>query len=169
MIVYEAGIERMVPREARLPRRELSRFLREAVAVVGLAGAVSVLVTGDEAVRTLNREYRGKDTATDVLSFPAEAEGVAGDLAISVETAARQAEEQGHALEMELRVLLLHGLLHLAGYDHETDDGEMRRRELRLRRGLGLREGLIERAEAAPKRAAARKAAMGKTRRRVQA
>jgi probable rRNA maturation factor len=84
-----------------------------------------------------------------VLSFPAAevAEGVAGDLVISLETALMQAEERGHTLEMEIRLLLLHGLLHLAGYDHEADDGAMRRREARLRRELGLKTGLIQRAQ----------------------
>ncbi len=112
-----------------------------------------MLLTTDAAIRDLNRRFRGKDKATDVLSFPANplqstkpAERVAGDLAISVETARRQAAEQGHALAFELRVLILHGLLHLAGYDHETDAGQMQRRERQLRAKLGLPQGLIERA-----------------------
>jgi probable rRNA maturation factor len=99
----------------------------------------------------LNREFRGKDKATDVLSFPASPElaGVhAGDLAVSVETAARQARDQGHSLRDEVRVLLLHGLLHLAGMDHEADAGEMAAREDALRARLRLRRGLIARAVA---------------------
>jgi probable rRNA maturation factor len=106
----------------------------------------------DATVRDLNRRFRGKDEATDVLSFPAKplqntkpAERVAGDVAISVETARRQAAEQGHALATEIKVLILHGLLHLAGYDHETDAGKMQRRERKLRERLGLPQGLIER------------------------
>jgi probable rRNA maturation factor len=126
----------------------LSRYLREAQAVVGLKGEVSVLLTTDDGIRGLNRRFRKKNKATDVLSFPAEAGfGVAGDLAISVETAARQAAEQGHRLSVELRVLMLHGLLHLAGYDHEADAGEMARKERRLRTRLGLPLGLIERVD----------------------
>jgi len=138
-------------RSLRLPSaRTLARFLREAQAVVGLPGEVSVLLTTDPAVRRLNRRFRGKDKPTDVLSFPASAlpdgpEKIVGDLAISVPTARRQAVEQGHALSIEIKVLILHGLLHLAGYDHESDEGEMARRERRLRGRLGLLQGLIER------------------------
>jgi probable rRNA maturation factor len=112
-----------------------------------LVGDVSVLLAGDNAIRTLNRTYRGKDKSTDVLSFLAadHGQGVAGDLAISLETALRQADEHRHGLETEIKVLLLHGLLHLAGYDHETDNGTMRRKEVRLRRELGLPAALTER------------------------
>ena len=120
---------------------------------------MTVLLTTDSAIRSLNRRFRGKNKATDVLSFPADrsAEGsvnIAGDLAVSVPTARRQAEQQGHSLAAEIKVLILHGLLHLAGYDHETDAGRMARRERVLRGRLGLREGLIERSvsDPAPKR-----------------
>jgi probable rRNA maturation factor len=149
MIVYEPAVDLKLPRAARPRRRELARFLRQAIEATGLAGEVSVLLTGDAAIRMLNRKYRRKDKATDVLSFPAAetAEGVAGDLVISLETALMQAEERGHTLEMEIKVLLLHGLLHLAGYDHEADNGRMHRKEARLRRELGLTAGLIERVQ----------------------
>ena len=129
--------------------RTLARFLREAQAAVQLRGKVSVLLTSDTGIRRLNRQFRGKDKATDVLSFPAggpAAGEIAGDLAISVPTARRQAAAHGHSLSTEIKILVLHGLLHLAGYDHETDDGAMARRELRLRARLGLPQGLIERA-----------------------
>jgi len=136
----------------RLPSaRTLSRFLSEAQAAVRLKGEVTVLLTTDPAIRKLNRNFRGKDKATDVLSFPAEgigAEEIAGDLAISVPTALKQAVEQRHPLATEIKVLILHGLLHLAGYDHETDEGKMARREGQLRTRLGLPHGLIERATA---------------------
>jgi probable rRNA maturation factor len=132
----------------------LTRYLREAQAAVGLKGEVCVLLTTDDGIRALNRRFRKKNKATDVLSFPAEPGfGLAGDLAVSVETASRQAAEHGHRLSMELRVLMLHGLLHLAGFDHEVDQGEMARKEQRLRARLGLPLGLIERtswAKAAP-------------------
>lgn len=112
-----------------------------------------MLLASDATIRDLNRRFRGKDEATDVLSFPAKplqntklAERVAGDVAIGMETARRQAAEQGHALATEMKVLILHGLLHLAGYDHETDAGKMQRREGQLRARLGLPQGLIERA-----------------------
>lgn len=133
-------------------RRGLEVFLRDAQSAAGLEGSVSVLLTGDKEIRRLNREFRGKDKATDVLSFPA-GDGVgrrrtAGDLAISLETAAREAERRGHALDLELRVLLLHGVLHLAGFDHETDSGQMARKENALRKRLGLEHGLIARTAA---------------------
>ena len=129
----------------------LARFLTQGRKAVRLQGSVSVLLTSDAAIRRLNRQFRGKNKATDVLSFPADPllqgqEKVAGDLAISVPTARRQAAEQGHALSVEIKVLILHGLLHLAGYDHETDSGQMARRERQLRAQLRLPQGLIERA-----------------------
>lgn len=137
--------------ETRLPSvRALSRFLADAQAAVRLKGQVTVLLTSDEAIRRLNQQFRGKNKATDVLSFPAMqgpgAEEMAGDLAISVPTASKQAGEQGHPLATEIKVLILHGLLHLAGYDHETDEGQMARRECLLRAKLKLPLGLIERA-----------------------
>jgi len=131
-----------------LSRAGLARYLRAAQAAVGLRGEVAVLLSDDRALRRLNREFRGKDMATDVLSFPADrkmARGHAGDLAISLEIAARQAREQGHSLRDEVRVLLLHGVLHLAGMDHEVDRGEMAEREAVLRTRFGLRSGLIAR------------------------
>ena len=118
-----------------------------------MRGQVTVLLTTDAAIRKLNRQFRGVDKPTDVLSFPAADQGsgqVAGDLAISIPTAKRQAQEQGHSLSMEVKVLILHGLLHLAGYDHESDGGQMARRERVLRGRLGLPQGLIERASFGP-------------------
>jgi probable rRNA maturation factor len=136
--------------DVRLPSaRTLALFLSKAQAAVRLKGEVSVLLTTDAAIQRLNRQFRGKNKATDVLSFPADgigAEEIAGDLAISVPTALRQAVEQGHPLSTEIKVLMLHGLLHLAGYDHETDAGQMARRERLLRARLALPQGLIERA-----------------------
>jgi probable rRNA maturation factor len=144
---------------AGISTRSLALFLRKAQTAVRLRGQVSVLLTTDKAIRKLNRQFRGKNNATDVLSFPAldlfqvsrsrpgaPQNRIAGDLAISVDMARRQAAECGHPLGTELKVLLLHGLLHLAGYDHETDSGEMAKRERALRARLGLPLGLIERA-----------------------
>jgi len=146
-----------------LNRPALSRFLTRARKAAGVDGAVTVLLADDIRLKELNRAYRRKNKPTDVLSFPAgeNGEGVAGDLAISVETAARQAAEHGHLLEDELRILMLHGVLHLAGHDHEVDEGEMRALESELRARLKLPVGLIERTLPAPrvaKKATARKA-----------
>jgi probable rRNA maturation factor len=149
-----ASIPSASKKTPRLPSaRTLSRFLAEAQAAVRLKGEVTVLLTTDAAIRKLNRNFRGKDKSTDVLSFPAEgigAEEIAGDLAISVPTALKQAVEQGHPLATEIKVLILHGLLHLAGYDHEADTGKMARRERQLRAKLNLPQGLIERTQTKP-------------------
>jgi probable rRNA maturation factor len=131
------------------------------VAPARARGAVTIALVSDRRVRTLNRQYRGIDRATDVLSFPA-GDGLSvepgrqsrrtvllGDIVIARGVAARQAREAGHGERTEWRVLALHGLLHLIGYDHEQDEGEMRRAEARLRRKGGLGAGLIER-EGAP-------------------
>jgi probable rRNA maturation factor len=154
-----------------LSRPGLGRFLRAAQHAVGLRGEVAVLLSDDRRLRRLNREFRGKDKATDVLSFPVGAEivnGHAGDLAISIETAVRQAREQGHSLRDELRVLLLHGILHLAGMDHEADRGEMAEREAELRGRFGLPSGLIARAGKTNASARALNATGAKVQRKVR-
>jgi probable rRNA maturation factor len=149
MIVIEAARGKTLPAASALGKRDLNRFLAEASAALGLAGEVSVLLTGDEQLRAMNLQFRGLDKPTDVLSFPALPEaangGQGGDLAISLETAAIQAADHGHPLQMEVKVLILHGLLHLAGYDHERDRGQMRRRETLLRKQFALPSGLVER------------------------
>jgi len=122
----------------------LRRWLAD-VAPARARGTVTVAIVPDARVRALNHEYRRKDTPTDVLSFPAEERGHLGDVVIAAGVARRQARAAGHSLQTELRVLALHGLLHLLGYDHERDDGQMARVERRLRRQGGLVEGLIER------------------------
>jgi probable rRNA maturation factor len=139
----------------------LTRFLRRAREAVGLAGEVEVLLTSDAEIKRLNRDFRGKNKPTDVLSFPAPEEFAgqhAGDLAISLDTAARQAESFGHSLGDEVRVLMLHGLLHLKGMDHEIDSGEMAAREVELRRELKLPVTLIERVSRPAKRITRRRA-----------
>jgi probable rRNA maturation factor len=109
---------------------------------------VAIALVTDAHMRKLNRTYRRKDKATDVLSFPSDTPGMLGDIVIARGVAESQAKEHGHALQTELRVLALHGLLHLIGYDHEAkdDNGKMRRAEERLRRKGGLKLGLIGRA-----------------------
>ena len=130
----------------------MERFAGRARRAAGLRGEVNVLVTGDAEVRRLNRQFRHKDKPTDVLSFPGIDEKFAGDIAISAATASRNARRLGHSTSDELKVLLLHGLLHLAGYDHEHDQGEMARKEERLRRDLGLPLALIERSNGSGRR-----------------
>ena len=161
MILIEPTIQARFGRRLRL--RSLSGFLETASAAAKLRCEVSVLLTGDLQIRRLNRQFRRKDKPTDVLSFPAAAiagsQALAGDLAISVPTAARQAKGFGHSLFLEVQILILHGLLHLAGYDHEQDSGQMARREAVLRRRLGLSHGLIERSTTgSPARASRREA-----------
>lgn len=107
-------------------------------------------ITSDRELRQLNHDFLGKDYATDVLSFPAPSpDGALGDIAISVERAEAQASEFGHDTTTEIEVLLLHGVLHLLGYDHETDRGRMKRAETKWRQALELPGGLIERARQA--------------------
>jgi probable rRNA maturation factor len=131
----------------------LTRFLNRARTAIGLRGQVDILLANDQTLRHLNKTFRGKNKPTDVLSFPAPsafAAKHAGDLAISLETAARQAATHGHPLPDEIKILILHGLLHLSGEDHETDNGEMAAREAALRRELRLPTTLIERTTASP-------------------
>ena len=125
----------------------LSRWLRR-VAPMRARGQITVALVPDRRVQELNRTFRGTDSSTDVLSFPADEPGVLGDVVIARGVARRQARGAGHDLPTEIRVLALHGLLHLLGYDHEHDGGRMARLEARLRRKGGLREGLIERGDA---------------------
>ena len=165
----------------------VSRWLAR-IAPSRARGTVSVALVSDARIRALNREYRRIDRATDVLSFPAISqssppqrtrstrrdkptrgltsvssvpsvvESFLGEIVIARGVARRQARVAGHSELAELRLLALHGLLHLLGYDHERDDGRMRLVERRLRRRGGLREGLIERARPAKKSRRVRRA-----------
>ena len=168
-----AGRSRLIadvtaPAAARAAARDLGRWLARA-APRQARGEVAIALVTDAKMRRLNRHHRGVDRATDVLSFPADASNSAGrrpgatyreyvgrgglgrgtflgDIAIATGLARRQAREHGHSIAVELRVLALHGLLHLLGYDHDDDRGEMRRLEERLRARAGLPRGLIARA-----------------------
>ena len=115
-------------------------FAEKAIGAIGSSESSAIIAfVSDQKIRQLNRQFRGIDKATDVLSFPSDGpEDELGDIAISVETAALQAKENGLSFENEIAQLILHGLLHLSGYNHETDNGEMNRLELRLRRKLGI-------------------------------
>jgi probable rRNA maturation factor len=143
------------PADARRAR-DLARWL-ERTSPGRARGRVAIALVSDAAMRRLNRTHRHIDRTTDVLSFPSEdAPGFLGDLAISLPAARRQAREYGHSTAEELRILALHGLLHLLGYDHETDQGEMEKVEERFRRRAGLPAGLIGRPSRAPRRTAKR-------------
>src|SRR5690349_20386163 len=123
---------------AGINRKKLEAFaaaLRERVA---RRRDFHCIVTGDAELRRLNKQFRGKDAPTDVLSFPSGTANPIGDLAISLACARRQAREYGHTIDDEIRILMLHGVLHLTGLDHETDSGEMARAESRWRRKLAL-------------------------------
>jgi probable rRNA maturation factor len=135
----------------KLSESSLERFVLRARRAAGLGGTVNVLVTTSSALRSLNRQFRGKNKATDVLSFPSLLSDsqlqslFAGDIAISADIAAQNAVRLGHSTAEEIKILTLHGILHLAGFDHERDNGVMGRKESRLRQRLGLPSGLIER------------------------
>jgi probable rRNA maturation factor len=150
-LTNEAGRRRRTP-------ASLAPWLQR-VAPASAVGDMTIALVDDDTMRRLNRRFAGKNRATDVLSFPARsdvAQGSSpglpdpflGDVVIATGVARRQAREAGHRYSDELKVLALHGLLHLLGYDHHTDGGEMARLEVRLRRRGGLGSGLIERAEA---------------------
>jgi probable rRNA maturation factor len=147
---YGEGLVIIQERVAGLSEAALAKFVARARRAAGLQGSVSVLVTSSRELQGLNRRFRGKNKPTDVLSFPAMPglmRGFAGDVAISAEIAARNARRLGHTAADEIRILTLHALLHLSGHDHEQDNGQMERKEQRLRKLLGLPEGLIERVQ----------------------
>jgi probable rRNA maturation factor len=124
-------------RRRRVSPARLRRVLGGAARAVRVRGEMSLVLAGDRLLHRLNRDYRGKDRPTDVLSFPGEGgEAGLGDVVISVETAERNARAGGRTLARELDVLALHGFLHVLGYDHETDGGTMDRLERRLRKRL---------------------------------
>lgn len=142
-------------RVVRVQLRPLEEFLENLWGEIGLGPeCVAVRLIGDAEMARLNETYRKKKGPTDVLSFPLAAdsakpgtlrqqvrkarEGFLGDIAIAPSVARRNAKLLGRALPQELKVLILHGVLHLLGYDHETDRGEMERIEMRLRRKLGI-------------------------------
>ncbi len=139
-------------RVAGLSAEALTRFVLRARKAVPVHGTVNVLVTSSAVMRSLNLRFRKKDNATDVLSFPSPAAGgnrgaraFAGEIAISADIAAQNAVRLGHPAAAEIKILTLHGILHLAGFDHERDNGQMARKEARLRQALKLPSALIER------------------------
>ncbi len=140
---------RALPPEIRLSaeeKRALRKFAGALSTRVVSGRAFTCVITGDTEMRRLNRSFLGHDYATDVLSFPSHSStGELGEMAISVERAEAQAYEFGHDRADELEILMLHGVLHLAGMDHQTDRGEMARAEAKWRTEFGLPESLIAR------------------------
>ncbi len=137
-------------------------FLLRARRMLHFRGKVNVLVTSSTELRSLNRQFRGNDKATDVLSFPSSSilpfpAAYAGDIAISADIARQNAAQLGHPVASEVKILALHALLHMAGFDHERDNGQMARKERQLRLRLRLEPGLIERGAALRSKAAARR------------
>jgi probable rRNA maturation factor len=139
---------------AGLSAKSLERFTLRARRAVGLSGRVNILLTSSAAMRALNFRFREKNKTTDVLSFPSRAHfngtdkrAFAGEIAISADIARENAAGLGHSAALEVKVLALHGILHLAGLDHERDNGKMARKEAGLRRKLGLPSSLTERRE----------------------
>lgn len=124
----------------------LGRFVSKVRRFIPVQGLVNVLVTSSSEMKSLNNRFLGKDAATDVLSFPSNGlNGLAGEIAISLEIARENARQLGHSISDEIKILIVHGMLHLSGCDHENDHGEMYREEQRLREVLRLPVGLIER------------------------
>lgn len=139
MVVFETAVDDV-------NQKELQRFARRAQEMAGVSGEVDILIAGNSRLQELNRRFRRKNKPTDVLSFP---RPQGGDIAISADIALENADRYGHAATDELKILVLHGMLHLAGYDHETDNGRMAKTEAELRSRLKLPASLIDRAGSA--------------------
>ena len=159
----------------------LDRFLTRARRAARLKGTVNVLVTSSASMRSLNRRFRGKDKPTDVLSFPSEEASrgsrnqpgpgnvsIAGEIAISCDIASKNARLLGHSAADEIKILTLHGLLHIAGHDHERDEGQMAKLEGTLRAKLRLPTGLIERSEAGENTSSKHRVKIAKSRKRLR-
>jgi probable rRNA maturation factor len=151
MVIFEPGISGASSRSVNAA--QLQRFARRAQTLARVKGDVDILISSNKRLRDLNRRFRRKDKPTDVLSFPRPS---GGDIAISAQIARDNAQRYGHSLASELKILVLHGILHLAGYDHESDDGRMARAESRLRSQLKLPASLIDRTKASGKAAKAK-------------
>jgi probable rRNA maturation factor len=140
MVIFDPPISGASPRS--ISAAQLQRFARRAQKLAEVQGEVDILIATNKRLRDLNRRFRRKDKPTDVLSFPRSS---GGDIAISGQIARENAQHYGHSLASELKILVLHGMLHLAGYDHESDKGRMARVESRLRSQLKLPASLIDR------------------------
>jgi probable rRNA maturation factor len=140
MVIFDPPISGASPRSVTVG--QLQRFARRAQKLAEVQGEVDILIATNKRLRDLNRRFRRKNKPTDVLSFPRSS---GGDIAISGQMARENAQRYGHGLAAELKILVLHGMLHLAGYDHESDNGRMARVESRLRSQLKLPASLIAR------------------------
>lgn len=149
MVIFETSVNSV-------SATQLQRFARRAQTLARVKGEVDILISGNTRLRDLNRRFRHKNKPTDVLSFPRPS---GGDIAISAQIALDNARHYGHSLATELKILVLHGLLHLAGYDHESDNGRMARVETRLRSQLKLPASLIDRAHSRGKSPQTKRAA----------
>src|SRR6478672_13777237 len=141
MVIFDPPITGVSTRS--VSAAQLQRFARRAQKLAEVQGEVDILIATNKRLRDLNRRFRRKDKPTDVLSFPRPS---GGDIAISAQIARDNAQRYGHSLANELKILVLHGMLHLAGYDHESDNGRMAHAESRLRSQLKLPASLIDRA-----------------------
>jgi probable rRNA maturation factor len=146
MVIFEKSVSTASTRG--LTPAQMQRFVRRAQTLAKVKGDVDVLISGNQRLRQLNRRFRRKNKPTDVLSFPRPS---GGDIAISAQIAGDNARLYGHSVADELKILVLHGILHLAGYEHETDNGCMARVESRLRARLQLPASLIDRAHSIAK------------------
>ena len=150
MVIFEKAVS--AASTPGLTPAQMQRFVRQAQTLAKVKGEVDVLISGNQRLRELNRRFRRKNKPTDVLSFPRPS---GGDIAISAQIARDNARLYGHSIAEELKILVLHGMLHLAGYDHESDNGRMARVEARLRAQLKLPASLIDRAQSRGKSARA--------------
>lgn len=132
-------------RKIRFNDRALLKFIESLGRELARGREFAVVIGSDASLRRANRQFRGESVSTDVLSFPDEMEGRLGDILVSAGRAAQQANIYCHGVEEEIKVLILHGLLHLLGYDHESDNGQMRKAERQWRRKYGLEPGILER------------------------
>jgi probable rRNA maturation factor len=146
MVLFESPISGASTRSVNAA--QLQRFARRAQKLAEVQGEVDILIATSKRLRDLNRRFRRKNKPTDVLSFPRPS---GGDIAISAQIARDNAQRYGHSLANELKILVLHGMLHLAGYDHESDNGRMAHAESRLRSQLKLPASLIDRTHASRK------------------
>jgi len=158
MVIFEPGISGASTRS--LNTAQLQRFARRAQTLARVKGEVDILISSNKRLRDLNRRFLRKDKATDVLSFPRPS---GGDIAISAQIALENAQRYGHTLASELKILVLHGMLHLAGYDHERENGRMARAESRLRSQLKLPASLIDRTHSGGKSQQTSRATTAKT------